>query len=143
VDAAIWSLIELSLAIVAASLPTLRALLPKIIPPHSSNFSRQLYLNSYVRQGDSQGIDVEAGTGGPRYLSADDSTASVDALYKDADYQLHKLGRNDKRTNHDATTTYIGTSDLKAKDMELEVGTEKGNGIRAITIVTQEIVKQG
>ncbi|KAH7333395.1 hypothetical protein BKA65DRAFT_403405 [Rhexocercosporidium sp. MPI-PUGE-AT-0058] len=140
VDAATWSLLELSLAIISASLPTLRTLLVKIVPQLSSLSSRKLYTNTYVRQGISQGTDVEAGTSSVRYGSCHDSTASIAVLRQDADYPLQHLEKNNQPTSHDAFITYISASTTMSKGTNLEDNTEKGNRILATTIVTQEFV---
>ncbi|KAG4435113.1 hypothetical protein IFR05_009400 [Cadophora sp. M221] len=140
VDAATWSLLELSLAIISASLPTLRALVIKIVPQLSSLASRKLYSNTYVRQGISQGTDVEAGISSVRHGSCHESTASVAVLRKDADYPLQNLEQNNQPTSNDAIITYISASTTMSKGTNLEGNTEKGNGILATTIVTQEFV---
>jgi hypothetical protein len=146
VNAATWSLLELSLAAVTASLPTLRALIVKIAPQISSLSSRKLYADIYSRQGISQGADVETGTGTVCYGSAQGSaastSASTSALRKSTDYQhqLQNLEQNDRPRSHDPVVTYISASHTTSKGTNLEVNTEKGNGILATTIVTQEFV---
>jgi hypothetical protein len=140
VNAATWSVLELSLATISACLPTLRALLAKIVPQLSSFSSRKLYTNTYVRQGISQGTDVEAGTGIMHNGSTHDSTASIAALREDADYQLQDLKQNNRPPSHDAVITYISTSNTTPKGTHLVGNTKKGNGILATTIVTQEFV---
>jgi hypothetical protein len=136
VDAATWSLLELSLAIISACLPTLRALLVEIVPQLSRLSSRRTpYTRTYVQQGISQGTNVEAGTGSFRYGTANDSTASTAALRKDA---LQYLEQNNTSISYDPITTCTSPSDKASEGTSFEVDMETGKGIMATTIVTHE-----
>jgi hypothetical protein len=135
-----WSVIEVGTALICASLSALRPLVTRFLPGLFSQFTLK---TGDARQGTLQVTDVEAGTDSIRYGSAHDSTASFAALRglrKDADYQLQYLEQNNQPKIHDAIVTYISASNTTSKGTNLDGNTEKGNGILATTIVTQEVV---
>ncbi|KAF9777323.1 hypothetical protein IL306_004454 [Fusarium sp. DS 682] len=145
VDAAIWSFLEVTLAIITSCLPTLRPLFSKFMPKlFASSFGRSNGPSEYgyARTRSSQNLRSM-----PRFRTEDTSKDSIDdttTLRKD-EVPLPPISRRRYSRGFAGVSVSIQAEGQKhSSETEtqspLEPSSPSHGGIKATTVVTQEIV---
>ncbi|KAF4341556.1 integral membrane protein [Fusarium beomiforme] len=147
VDAAIWSFLEVTLAIITSCLPTLRPLFSKLMPKlFASSFGRSNRQSSYgyARTRSSQNLRSM-----PRFRNEDESKASTDdttTLHKD-EVPLPPISRRRYSRGFAGVSVSIKAEQGKQSSetevpSPLEPSSPSLRVIKATTVVTQEVIER-
>jgi hypothetical protein len=135
-EAALWSFLELSIAILAVCLPTLRPLVLKIFPRLMQNSTPNAPDTDPYTGPQSRQLKATSSAG----ASSGDGTGSTDALNYDTELGLQQLSPKGVATTGGAYSETVICAGIDAKPPRESEQSVKGNGngIRAITVVKQE-----
>ncbi|EWZ77612.1 hypothetical protein FOXG_21453 [Fusarium oxysporum f. sp. lycopersici 4287] len=146
VDAAIWSFLEVTLALITSCLPTLRPLFSKLMPKlFASSFGRSTRPSDYgyTPTGSNQNLRSM-----PRFRIEDPSKDSMDdttTLRKDEaplppiNRRRYSRGYPDVSVSMQAEQGQKHSSETE-RQSPLEPSSPRHGGIKATTVVTQEVV---
>ncbi|KAH7460535.1 hypothetical protein FOMA001_g19472 [Fusarium oxysporum f. sp. matthiolae] len=148
VDAAIWSFLEVTLAIITSCLPTLRPLFSKLMPKlFASSFGRSTRPSDY---GYTQTRSSQNLRSMPRFRIEDPSKDSMDdtTILRKDEVPLPPINRQRYSRGYPGVSVSIqaeqGQKDSSETETQspLEPSPPRHRGIKATTVVTQEIVER-